>query len=74
MLDPMHARRGVGSALLQRGLEQLRSDGCALVFVSSSVTAAPFYIQNGFNEHRRRAWLSRGGLELHSVELACELE
>jgi len=70
--DPRYVRHGVGSALLQRGLRQLREDGCTLVFVSSSVTAAPFYTRNGFKERRRGMWHSRGGLEIRSVELTYE--
>ena len=60
-VDPDYTRRaGLGSALLQRALQVLRSDGCARAAVISSMTATPFYIRNGFEELGRREHKNRG--------------
>jgi GNAT superfamily N-acetyltransferase len=71
-VDPAYARRGLGSTLLQRALQDLRSLGCARVAVISSVTGIPFYVHNGFNELQRRMHRSRGGLDMEVVDMMRE--
>lgn len=45
--DPMHERQGVGSALLQWGIDRSICDG-VLAYLESTIEAAPLYERHGF--------------------------
>jgi putative acetyltransferase len=68
-VDPDFMRRGIGSALLDRAMQQLQRQGHRRIIVDSSLTAMPFYLRRGFHLVSERIRPTRGGLEIRAVDL-----
>ncbi|MPZ40652.1 MAG: GNAT family N-acetyltransferase [Rhizobiales bacterium] len=68
-VDPDFGRRGIASRLLERALRTLQDRGHRRVKVDSSITASPFYRQRGFRVIRERTRMTRGGMEIPTVDL-----
>ncbi len=50
-VDPDHAARGLGAALLQRLEDELRAQGCVEAHLHATKTAFAFYRKQGWQEH-----------------------
>jgi putative acetyltransferase len=62
-------RRGVGSALL-RELERLAKErGCGELHMHSSLTAAPFYVQHGYQDLGRADHTLSSGEKMACVRM-----
>jgi putative acetyltransferase len=68
-VDPDFGRRGIASTLLERALRALQDRGYRRVIVDSSITASPFYQHHGFRVVRERTRMTRGGMEIPTVDL-----
>lgn len=54
-VHPSAQRRGVGSRLVEYGLEQARSDGVGAFLLTSSREVIPFYVRFGFSVEKELA-------------------
>jgi ribosomal protein S18 acetylase RimI-like enzyme len=54
-VHPQARRRGIGSRLVQAGLEQARRDGVGAFLLTSSADAVPFYTRLGFSVTKQLA-------------------
>jgi ribosomal protein S18 acetylase RimI-like enzyme len=68
-VHPQSQGRGVGSALLRRGESVLRDGGAERLHIHASLSAADFYIGQGYVEVRRRQHVTGGGLALDTVDM-----
>jgi GNAT superfamily N-acetyltransferase len=53
-VEPSAQRRGVGSRLVEYGLEQARSDGVGAFLLTSSREVLPFYTRSGSRWRKTR--------------------
>lgn len=52
-VHPTHHKRGIGKALVQHVLQEIKRQGYAEAFVKSSTYAEPFYAKLGFEKIKR---------------------
>lgn len=69
-IDPDWARRGLGSDLLGRAERAIAAAGHGKIRVGASLTGEPFYEAQGYRAVRRKAWETRGGLVIETLEMA----
>lgn len=66
-VDPDWARRGVGSALLERAERHLFAAGHDAIWVQSSLNAEPFYAAHGYGDGKTIDAETRGGRDVKAV-------
>lgn len=68
-VDPEHARRGVGSALLARLEDRSRELGLERLTLSASLNAVGFYEHHGYRRVERSTHGTTDGVELPVVDM-----
>ena len=72
-VHPLHARRGVGSALLRQLEQSARAEGVTRLWLDSSLTAEPFYRARGYETESVGQHTCSNGTVLQCVRMAKRL-